>query len=95
MDERRIVRTKNAGVFFGKIEKRDGDTFTLSNARRLWAWEGAASLSELAQYGTANPSGCRFPCAVDEVELFGVIEVLGVTETAAANIDKVKEWKKR
>lgn len=95
MDERKIVRTNRAGVFFGKIEKRDGNTVTLSNARRLWYWSGAASLSELAQYGTANCGDCRFPCAVDEVELFDVIEILSVTKEAAKSIDEVPEWKKR
>ena len=95
MDERKIVRTNRAGVFFGKIEKRYGNTVTLSNARRLWYWEGAASLSELAQYGTANASGCKFPCAVDEVELFDVLEIVSVTEAAAKSIDKVPEWKRR
>ena len=95
MDDRKIVRTNRAGVFFGKIEKKDGTTVVLSNARRLWYWEGAASLSELAQYGTANVSGCKFPCAVDEVELFDVLEILSVTEVAAASIDGVREWKRR
>jgi len=95
MDERKIVRTNRAGAFFGKIEKKDGNTVTLLNARRLWYWEGAASLSELAQYGTANGSGCKFPCVVDEVELFEVLEILSVTNEAAASIDGVKEWKRR
>ena len=95
MDERKIVRTNRAGVFFGKIEKKDDSAVTVANARRLWYWDGAASLSELAQHGTANSSGCKFPCAVDKVELFEVIEVLSVTEKAAASIDGVKEWKKR
>jgi len=95
MDERKIVRTNRAGVFFGKIEKKNGNTVTILNARRLWYWEGAASLSELAQYGTANVSGCKFPCVVDEVELFEVLEILSVTNEAAASIDGVKEWKRR
>jgi len=95
MDERKIVRTNRAGVFFGKIEKRDGNSVTLTNARRIWQWQGAASLSELAEHGTASPSQCRFPCAVSEVELLDVIEILGVTEKAAASIDGVPEWKKR
>lgn len=95
MEERKIVRTNRAGVFFGKIEKKDGNIVTLSKARRLWYWDGAASLSELAQYGTANASGCKFPCAVDEVEIFDVLEILSVTAEAAASIDKVKEWKRR
>lgn len=95
MDERKIVRTNRAGVYFGKIESRDGSNAVLSNARRLWCWSGAASLSELAQYGTANPRGCKFPCAVDEVELFEVVEILGVTDEAAKSLDKVPEWKLR
>lgn len=95
MDERKIVRTNRAGVYFGKIEKNDGATVTLSNARRLWMWDGAASLSELAQFGTANPSNCKFPCAVEEVELNEWVEILSVTEEAAKSIDGVREWKRR
>lgn len=92
MDERKIVRSEKAGVFFGKIVSRDGNTLVMSNVRRIWYWEGAASLSELAQKGTSKPSGCKFPCTVDEVEVFAVIEILSVTEKAAASIDGVKEW---
>lgn len=95
MDERKIVRTNRAGVFFGKIEKRDGNNAVLSNARRLWCWAGASSLSELAQYGTSEPRGCKFPCSVDEVEVFEVVEILGVTDEAAKSLDKVPEWKQR
>jgi hypothetical protein len=95
MDERKIVRTNRAGVFFGKIEKREGNGATLSNARRLWQWQGACSLSELAEHGTANPSACRFPCAVSGVELLDVIEILDVTDKAAKSIDGVAEWKRR
>jgi hypothetical protein len=95
MDERKIIRTKNAGVFFGKVVSREGDTVVLSNARRLYYWEGASSLSEMAQHGTSKPTGCKFPCAVDEIEVFEVIEIISVTEVAAESIDKVKEWKTR
>jgi hypothetical protein len=95
MEERKIVRSEKAGVFFGRVEKIDGSTITMKGARRLWYWEGAASLSELAQYGTACVSGCKFPCAVDEVILFNVIEIISVTDEAARSIDRVKEWKRR
>ena len=82
--------------FFGKIEKRDGNEIIISNARRLWYWEGAASLSELAQHGTSLPSKCMFPCAVDEIILFSEsYEILSVTEKAAASLDGVAEWKLR
>ena len=92
MDERKMVRTNRAGVFFGKIEKRDGNTLTLSNARRIWYWTGASSLSELAQHGTSRPRECKFPCAVDVIEVFDVLEIISVTDEAAKSIDRVAEW---
>ena len=95
MESRKIVRTNKAGVFFGNVESIEGDTVVMTNARRIWYWDGAASLSELAMHGTSNPRGCKFPCAVDRVKIFGVIEIIDVTEKAAASIDEVPEWKKR
>lgn len=93
METRKIVRTYSAGVFFGEIKYQDRDHVVVEDARRIWYWAGAASLSELAQRGTSKPDECKFPCPVDEIELFGVIEILSVTPKAAASIDRVKEWK--
>lgn len=95
METRKIIRANGAGVFFGEITKLEGTTATIKNARRLWYWSGAASLSELAEHGVAKPSDCKFPCSVDEVIVFNVIEILSVTEKAAKSIDGVKEWKMR
>lgn len=93
METRKIVRANGAGVFFGEIKEKDGNRVVMTNARRLWYWEGAASLSQLAQTGTASPDRCKFPVAVDEIEIFNVIEILSVTEKAAKTIDSVKIWK--
>lgn len=95
METRKIVRANGAGVFFGEITKLEGSTATIKNARRLWYWSGAASLSELAEHGVANPSDCKFPCPVDEIIVFNVIEILSVSDEAAKSIDGVKEWKVR
>lgn len=95
METRKIVRANGAGVFFGEITKLEGTTATIKNARRLWYWSGAASLSELAEHGVANPSNCKFPCSVDEIIVFNVIEILSVSDEAAKSIDGVKEWKQR
>lgn len=95
METRKIVRANGAGVFFGEIVEKNGDTVTMKNARRLWYWSGASSLSELAQHGVARPNECKFPCTVDEVEVFNVLEILSVTEEAGRSIDEVKEWKQR
>lgn len=94
METRKIVRANGAGVFFGEVVKQDGTTVTIRNVRRLWYWDGAASLSELAQNGTANPDACKFPCPVEEIQVFNVIEILSVTSDAAKSIDGVKVWTK-
>ena len=49
VSEYKIVRTYSAGVFAGYIEARNGQEVVMRNARRLWMWSGAASLSQLAQ----------------------------------------------
>jgi hypothetical protein len=87
-----IVRTQNAGVFAGELKAREGSEVTLVNARRLWYWSGAASLSELAQRGTSRPESCKFPVEVSQVVLLGVIEILSVTPEARQNIKEVKVW---
>lgn len=88
-----IVRTYSAGVFAGYIESQSGQEVTMVNARRLWQWAGAASLSQLAMEGTSNPSSCKFPQEVDRVKLFQVIEILDTTKKAKESIDSVKVWK--
>jgi len=87
-----IVRTFSAGVFAGYLKSREGKEATLLNARRLWCWRGAASLSQLAMEGVSLPNGCKFPCEVDSVDLTEVIEVLDVTDKAKDSIDSVPVW---
>ncbi len=87
-----IARTYTAGVFAGTLENRTGREVELSRAVRLWHWEGAASLSELAVRGTKKPLSCKFPVAVPNVLLLEVIELIKVTPEAEKNIKAVPEW---
>lgn len=87
-----IVRTYSAGVFAGTLTKRDGKEVELANARRLWFWDGAASLSELAVSGTKKPKSCKFPVAVPAVALTEAIEILAVTADAQESIEGVPVW---
>ena len=89
-----IVRTYSAGVFAGTTKSRDGKEIILTNARRIWYWEGAASLSELAEKGTSKPSKCKFPAPVSEVLLTEVIEIIPTTEAARKSIEEVPTWTK-
>lgn len=88
-----IVRTYTAGVFAGYLESREGKEAKLSEAIRIWYWDGAASLSQLAMEGTNKPENCKFAIPVDSVELTEVIELLDVTENAKKNIIGVPSWK--
>ena len=88
-----ICRTYSAGVFAGYLESRNGQEVVLLDARRIWYWKGAASLSQLAMDGTSCPKECKFPKAVDRVELLQAIEILDVTENAKKSILDVPEWK--
>ena len=87
-----IVRTYSAGVFAGTVASRDGKEVTLNGARRIWYWTGAASLSQLATKGTSSPKTCKFPCAVEEVLLTEVIEIIPITLVARKSIEGVPVW---
>ena len=89
-----LVRTYSAGVFVGYLKSRKGQEVVLTNARRLWYWDGASSLSQLAMEGVKKPENCKFPCEVDEVTLLEAIEIMPVTEKARKSISGVPVWKK-
>ena len=88
----KIIRARDAGVFFGIIESVEGRTVVLLEARRLWYWVGAASLSELAVKGTAKPTECKFPIAVPKITIFDVCEILDCTDKAIQSIQAVPIW---
>ena len=88
-----IVRTFSAGVFAGYIESRAGQEVVMRNARRIWYWDGAASLSQLAMSGTTKPQNCKFPVAVDRIELLNAIEIIDCTEAGKKSIEGVPVWK--
>lgn len=87
-----IVRTRSAGVFAGIVASFKDGVMTVKNARRLWYWSGAASLSQLSQCGTNNPSACKFPREVPVVYLTEVIEVIPASKKARESIAAVNVW---
>lgn len=87
-----ICRTYSAGVFAGNIEYQKGKEVRLKNARRLWYWDGAASLSQLSQEGVKAPQNCKFPMEVPYVVLTECIELLPTTKAAEASIKGVSIW---
>lgn len=92
-NQKYIIRCDRAGVFYGEIAERRGDEADLVNARRLWYWDGAASLSQLATEGTKAPRNCKFTVTVPSMTVFGVIEIIPCTKEAVESIEGVPEWK--
>jgi hypothetical protein len=86
-----VVRTYSAGVHVGVLKSKEGLECTLENARRIYYWEGAATLSQLAMHGTSKPGNCKFPCEVDEI-LLQWIEIIPCTDKARYSIKSVPVW---
>lgn len=93
-DEYFIVRGDRSGVFFGKIKERNGREVTMTEVRRLWYWDGAASISQLAKDGTCRPENCKFTITLDEILVLDAIEIDKCTDKAIKSILEVAEWKR-
>lgn len=89
-----IVRAA-AGVFYGRLSSFDPATTTavMDHARRVWYWDGAASLSELSLLGPSRAANCKFPAPTEgEHILCGVTEIIPVTREALERLDAVAIW---
>lgn len=88
-----IVRAESAGVFYGTLVEKDGTEVELKDCRRLWYWDGAASISEIALSGVTKPKECKFTVTVPQIVVTGVIEIIPCTDDAIKNIESVPVWK--
>lgn len=82
-----IIRTRNAGVHCGVMQGEPGANVTLTDARRVWRWRGANSLSEMANSGCAMDY-TRISEPVSKIILPDYIEILSCTEEARKNLSK-------
>lgn len=92
-----IIRSCGAGVFFGTLneaEKTDDKwTVELLNCRRLWYWDGACSITQLAVDGTKRPENCKFTITEQSIIVSSVIEIHECSGKAIESIENVAEWK--
>lgn len=79
-----IVRTHSAGVHFGTLASHDGKEVVLTNARRIWYWEGAFTLSAVAEKGVKKTS--KLSLAVPQILLTEAVEIIPCSEAAVANL---------
>ena len=81
-----IVRCRDAGVHCGEYHSHDGREVRLHNARRIWRWHGAMTLSDIAHTGL-DSARSKISKPVDEALLLEACEILSVTDAARATID--------
>lgn len=89
-----LIRSYGAGVFFGTLESEEftlaGKVVVLSNSRRIHYWEGAASLSQVAQEGIKTG---RVAMVEPLKEVVNVIETTLLSDAAIVNLESQPVWK--
>jgi len=80
-----IVRTYSAGVHFGYLARRDGKEVDLVKSRRIWSWQGANTLSEIATKGLdTKRSRVATPVTITLTE---AIEIIDCTDEGVQSIE--------
>lgn len=79
--DRVLIRAKGAGVHYGTLIAREGSDVHLQNARRIWSWNGALSLSEIAAKGL-DISKSKLSVPVEEIILPTAIEVIKISPSS-------------
>ena len=92
LNKKVIIRVENVGVFYGTLVRKDRDEVELMNCRRLWYWNGTASLLDVARSGV-KMDGNKFSVVVESMVIFGVNEIITCSEEAIKSIESVPEWK--
>ena len=89
-----IVRADRAGVFFGKIRRRTEHEVEMVDVRKLWYWDGAAAVEQLAMEGVKKPKECKFTVTVPEMVIADPIQIIPCTQAAEKSLAGVAEWKR-
>jgi hypothetical protein len=91
-----IIRTYAMGVHVGEVVEKSETRVVLKNTRRIWYWDGACSLSQLALEGTKAPHNCKFSVelSLNEITSPNGLEIIPVSDQARESIALVKPWKK-
>ena len=91
-----IIRCYEAGVFFAQIKAHDKENkiVTLQNARKIFYWNGAAAVEQIAMEGVKDTAGSKFTMIVPEMEVMNPIQIIPCTREAVECIQTVIAWKR-
>ena len=85
-----LVRSYDAGVYFGTLTKVEGETVRMENVRNIWHWTGATCLSQIANVGI---SGDKVSPVVEMMVINRVCQILLLSEAAIKNLEGQPVWK--
>jgi hypothetical protein len=90
-----MIRTYSAGVHYGTLVHKEytpaGIVVVLKDARRIYSWSGAYTLSDLSTVGTEEPNNCKITMPVKQIELIA-IEIINMTDTAFNQLIDIDYW---
>ena len=89
-----IVRGDRSGVFFGQVTARNDQEVELRNVRKLWYWDGACAVEQLAVDGVTAPANCKFTVVVPEMTITDAIQIVPCSERAVKALSGVRVWKR-
>ena len=85
-----IVRSRDAGVQFGYLDRYEGSTVYLKSARQMWSWT-AASGGTLLDCATHGVKAGKFSGVADAVIVIGACAIIDCTAAAVKTLESA-EW---
>lgn len=89
LDKKCIVRSFDAGVYFGTVTAVDGETVRMENVRNIWSWEGASCLSQVANDGIKDG---KVSPVVRSMVLNRCCQIIPCTSNAIHNLENISVW---
>jgi hypothetical protein len=87
-----LVRSYDAGVYYGTVTDIEGETVRVENVRNIWRWEGANCLSDIADHGIKREGASRISIKVGSMILNRVCQIIPMTDAAIKNLDRYEPW---
>lgn len=87
-----IARIERAGVFMGVLDHIDGDIVRLKDVRRIYYWEGALSVTDMAVNGITSGK-VTVAVGVAEFNRSELVELNECTEEAVEKIKAITPWR--
>ena len=92
LNKRVIARIERAGVFHGTLDYIDNEIVRLKDARRIYYWNGALSVTDIAAKGITGGK-VTFPVTTVEFMSDKIVELNECSVEATKSIEAIKPWK--